>query len=232
MRLTGPFTVESLSPHRSLPTAAPEPAAPTPAAAGNFGQMILDNLRKAGVKGTDKSQRITFTRLDPFPGTHIQAEGETDKGVGVRVCVGPEFGTLGDADIKKAALEAIKGSRCELLLVCAFAFEASVHEQTAELSKEIKFGKLSVLPVRMNPDLAMGDELLKKTGAGNLFTVFGEPDVKFETTKDGKVSVITARCIGACGIAPAVVYDQATAGKQTAADIDAHLKGWLTRGSN
>jgi adenine-specific DNA-methyltransferase len=107
------------------------------------------------------------------------------------VCVDPEFGTLGDADIKKAALEAVKGSRCDLLLVCAFAFEPSIHEQTAELTKEIKFGKLTVQAVRMNPDLAMGDELLKKTGAGNLFTVFGEPDVKL-TTKDGRV-VVTIR---------------------------------------
>lgn len=190
VRLTGPFTVESLSPHRSLPTAAEQgtdaPHSPTPTA--NFGQMILDNLRKAGVKGTDKKQRITFNRLDTFPGQYIHAEGETDAGAAVRLCVGPEFGTLGDADIKKAALEAIKGSKCDLLLVCAFAFEASVHEQTAELTKEIKLGKLAVLPVRMNPDLSMGDELLKKTGAGNLFTVFGEPDLKV-TTKNGKVVV-------------------------------------------
>jgi adenine-specific DNA-methyltransferase len=150
--------------------------------------MILDNLRKAGVKGTDKSQRITFARLDLFPGEHIHAEGETDAGAAVRVCVGPEFGTLGDADIKKAALEAVKGSRCDLLLVCAFAFESSVHEQTAELTKEIKLGKLAVLPVRMNPDLTMGDELLKKTGSGNLFTVFGEPDVKLGRS-GGKVTV-------------------------------------------
>ena len=107
------------------------------------------------------------------------------------MCVDPEFGTLGDADIKKAALEAVKGSRCDLLLVCAFAFEPSIHEQTAELTKEIKFGKLTVQAVRMNPDLAMGDELLKKTGAGNLFTVFGEPDVKLDT-KDGKV-IVTIR---------------------------------------
>ena len=77
------------------------------------------------------------------------------------------------------------------LLVCAFAFEPSVHEQTAELTKEIKLGKLAILPVRMNPDLTMGDELLKKTGAGNLFTVFGEPDVKL-AAKDGKV-VVTIR---------------------------------------
>jgi adenine-specific DNA-methyltransferase len=191
VRLTGPFTVESLSPHRSLP-AAPADATATPAATpaptANFGQMILGNLRKAGVKGTDKKQRITFARLDTFPGEYIQAEGETDAGAAVRVSIGPEFGTVGDADIKKAALEAIRGSKCDLLLVCAFAFEASVHEQTAELTKEIKFGKLAVLPVRMNPDLAMGDELLKKTGAGNLFTVFGEPDVKLTTT-DGKMTV-------------------------------------------
>jgi adenine-specific DNA-methyltransferase len=178
VRLTGPFTVESLSPHRSLPTVTPVADAPgSPIPTANFGQMILANLRTAGVKGTDKKQRITFTRLDNFPGEYIHAEGETDTGASVRVCVGPEFGTFGDSDIKKAALEAIKGSKCDLLLVCAFAFEASVHEQTAELTKEIKFGKLNVLPVRMNPDLAMGDELLKKTGTGNLFTVFGEPDV-------------------------------------------------------
>jgi adenine-specific DNA-methyltransferase len=198
VRLTGPFTVESLSPHRSLPAGEATPAADAsgppggaPSSPGSFLAMILDNLRKAGVKGTDKRQRITFGRLDPFPGEYIQAEGETDAGAAVRVCVGPEFGTLGDADIKRAALEAIRGSRCDLLLVCAFVFEASIHEQTAELTKEIKLGKLAVLPVRMNPDLAMGDELLKKTGAGNLFTVFGEPDVKLDT-KNGKV-VVTIR---------------------------------------
>jgi adenine-specific DNA-methyltransferase len=190
VRVTGPFTVESLSPHWSLPV-PDQPQPRTEAKSGNFLAMILDNLRKAGVKGTDKKQRMNFTRLDTFPGEYIQAEGETDAGAAVRVSVGPEFGTVGDADIKKAALEAIKGSKCDLLLVCAFAFEPSVHEQTAELTKEIKLGKLTILPVRMNPDLAMGDELLKKTGAGNLFTVFGEPDLKL-TAKDGKV-VVTIR---------------------------------------
>src|SRR5581483_6426327 len=133
----------------------------------------------------------------------------------VRVCVGPEFGTLGDADISKAALEAVKGSRCDLLLVCAFAFEASVHERTAELTKEIKFGKLSVLPVRMNPDLAMGDELLKKTGAGNLFTVFGEPDLKVRT-QDGKV-VVTIRGVD--------VFDPST-GAVRSGDVD-DIACWL-----
>ena len=194
VRVCGPFTVESLSPHRELPD--PD-AAPLLGPVGasepvSYVRSMLDNLRKAGVKGTTKDQRITFARLDSFPGEYVQAEGETDAGVSVRVSIGPECGTVGDDWLKKAALEAIKGSRCELLLLCAFAFEASVHEQTAELTKEVRFGKLAVLPVRMNPDLAMGDELLKKTGAGNLFTVFGEPDLAVTRDKAGKV-VVTVR---------------------------------------
>ena len=40
----------------------------------------------------------------------------------------------------------------------------------------------------MNPDLAMGDELLKKTGAGNLFMVFGEPDVEIGSRRTGRSS--------------------------------------------
>jgi adenine-specific DNA-methyltransferase len=200
VRLTGPFTVESLSPHRALPSSPVADAPGSPSGSpGNFLVMILDNLRKAGVKGTDKKQRIAFARLDVFPGEYVHAEGETEaSGVAsapraVRVCVGPEFGTLADGDIKKAALEAIKGSRCDLLLVCAFAFEPSVREQTAELTKEIKLGKLAILPVRMNPDLAMGDELLKKTGAGNLFTVFGEPDVTVSPTRQRGQFTVTIR---------------------------------------
>jgi bidirectional [NiFe] hydrogenase diaphorase subunit len=48
-----------------------------------------------------------------------------------------------------------------------------------------------------------------------------------ETTPDRKVSLLTARCIGACGIAPAVVYDQTTTGQQTPETVIRHLKGWL-----
>jgi adenine-specific DNA-methyltransferase len=222
VRLTGPFTVESLSPHRALPRdeggkmkdeskTEPRPSSDSSFILhpSSFLPMILDNLRKAGVKGTDKSQRITFARLDTFPGEYIHVEGETDAGAAVRVSIGPEFGTVGDADIKRAALEAIKGSKCDLLLICAFAFDAGVHEQTAELTKEIKLGKLAILPVRMNPDLAMGDELLKKTGSGNLFTVFGEPDVKLDR-RDGKV-VVTIRGVD--------VFDPSTGAVRTG-DVD------------
>ena len=157
VRLTGPFTVESLSPHKALATPA-EPADARTAAdavrpAANYHQTIRENLLKAGVKGTDKAQRIALARLDAHPGRYIHAEGETTDGTAVRVSIGPDSGTVGDAWIADAAVEAKKGSQCDLLLVCAFAFEASVHEKTAELAKEMKLGNLRVLPVRMNPDL-------------------------------------------------------------------------------
>ena len=70
-----------------------------------------------------------------------------------------------------------------MLVVCGFAFDPHVSEEVK------RYGRLTVLPARMNPDLAMGDELLKKTGAGNLFMVFGEPDIDVRTSKDGKLTV-------------------------------------------
>ncbi|HEY3395989.1 MAG TPA: hypothetical protein VGK58_25020 [Lacipirellulaceae bacterium] len=85
--------------------------------------------------------------------------------------------------MKEAAKEAVKGVGFDILIVCGFAFDPSVSEEAK------RYGKLTVLPTRMNPDLAMGDELLKKTGAGNLFMVFGEPDIDVTKHKDGQLTV-------------------------------------------
>jgi bidirectional [NiFe] hydrogenase diaphorase subunit len=51
-----------------------------------------------------------------------------------------------------------------------------------------------------------------------------------ETTADGEVSLVTARCLGACGIAPAVVMDGTVLGHQTPDDLIQQMKGWLPRG--
>jgi adenine-specific DNA-methyltransferase len=195
VRVAGPFTVESLSPHRMLPTGgegAPNQGVNIPRSADNYLTIILDNLRKAGVQNTVKKERLVFERLDAFPGEYVQAEGtfvESEASKAVRVSIGPEFGTVSPEWIKCAAKEAIRGSACELMLVCGFAFDPHVHEQTQELKKEIRYGKLRILAVRMNPDLAMGDELLKKTCSGNLFMIFGEPDLEIKKQKDGNLVV-------------------------------------------
>jgi bidirectional [NiFe] hydrogenase diaphorase subunit len=51
-----------------------------------------------------------------------------------------------------------------------------------------------------------------------------------QTTPDNRVSLLVARCIGACGIAPAVVFDGTTAGDQTPEAVLRHLKEWLPDG--
>ncbi len=210
VRVTGPFTVESLSPHRVLATDEERPASETAAqqesTSGQFELMIIDNLRKAGVQNTRKNERLVFDRLDPYAGEWLQAAGEfTDKDGKVRrvaVSIGPEHGTVGADQVKEAAKEVLKGIGFDLLVICGFAFDAHAGETAKELSpadqlpkKGIvaegskQFGKLPVLLARMNPDLSMGEELLKKTGTGNLFMVFGEPDVKIDRTSDGKIVV-------------------------------------------
>ncbi len=210
IRVTGPFTVESLSPHRVLATDEERPAtekeAQKAAGAGQFETMILDNLKKAGVQNTVKNERLKFDRLEPYAGEWLHFAGEyTEKGgvsKRVAVCIGPEHGTVGQELIKEAAKEALRGMGFDLLVVCGFAFDASANEAANQFNPEVKkssdkivaegrkqYGKLPVLLARMNPDLAMGEELLKKTGAGNLFMVFGEPDLKVKKAKDGKITV-------------------------------------------
>ena len=191
IRVTGPFTVESLSPHRVLATEEERPASELDGdrdASAGFVPMILDNLKKAGVQNTVKNERLTFTRLEPYAGTWVQAAGEyTDSDGKVRrvaVSIGPEHGTVGPVQIKEAAKEAVQGVGFDVLVVCGFAFDPHVSEETK------RYGKLTVLATRMNPDLAMGEELLKKTGAANLFMVFGEPDVRITSEGvDGNLTV-------------------------------------------
>jgi adenine-specific DNA-methyltransferase len=188
VRVSGPFSVESLSPHRVLPTEEEQQSARKGngrSDSADFATMIIENLRKAGVQNTRKNERLKFERLDPFAGTWIQATGEYSDADGktkrVAVSIGPEHGTVGPQQVKEAAKEAVQGVGYSVLIVCGFAFDPHVSEEVK------RYGKLTVLPARMNGDLGMGDELLKKTGAGNLFMVFGEPDVEIKKQKDGKI---------------------------------------------
>jgi len=191
IRVTGPFTVESLSPHRVLAADEERPDSETEArrtaGAGQFETMILGNLKKAGVQNTIRNERLKFDRLEPYAGQWLHASGEYTESDGttrrVAICIGPEHGTVGPQLVKEAAKEAVQGVGFDLLVVCGFAFDPHVSEEAK------RYGKLTVLMARMNPDLAMGDELLKKTGAGNLFMVFGEPDMEVKKEKDGKLTV-------------------------------------------
>ncbi len=190
VRVSGPFTVESLSPDRIVSTEDERPESErigqTQPGRADFATMILDNLRKAGVQNTFKNERLTFDRLEPHAGSWIHATGEYTNGDGktrrVAVTIGPEYGTVTPQQVKEAAKEAVSGIGFDILIVCGFAFDPHVSEESR------RYGKLTVLPARMNPDLLIGDTL-KNTGAGNLFMVFGEPDIAITRDADRKVIV-------------------------------------------
>lgn len=209
VRVSGPFTVESLSPHRVLSTDENLDGVVSPheeARIQDFTTMILENLKAAGIQNTRKEERLKFDRLDPYSSGWLHAVGEyTDADSQVKrvaVSIGPEHGTVGAQQIKEAAKEAMQGLGFDMLIVCGFAFDAHAGETANEFKpvdqpvhkgiiaeQKRQYGKLPVMLARMNPDLTMGDELLKKTGAGNLFMVFGEPDVDIRRDKAGQVTV-------------------------------------------
>ncbi|MFN3259899.1 MAG: site-specific DNA-methyltransferase [Pikeienuella sp.] len=181
VRVAGPFTVESLSPHRTPAIgpdgelidllAASEGRREKGAEAENYQQAILENLKAAGVHQRDREDRIRFTALTPWPGRFVGAEGRYMEGEAERraaIMIGSEYGTVQRADLVAAAREAIDAG-FDVLIACAFNFDAHI----AEIGN---IGKLPILRARMNPDLHMAGEL--KAGGGNLFVVFGEPDVE------------------------------------------------------
>jgi adenine-specific DNA-methyltransferase len=211
VRVAGPFTVESLSPHRVLPMgedpyleellAADEdgipPSLTLPRKGGangeadtvrekdagasgtvitDFTEVVFENLKTAGVQNTKKGERLMLENLRPFASRTgmIQFQGEyREKGASKRaaVCIGPEYDTVGYDLVRRTAREAV--DLFDTLIVCGFAFAPEVDDT------RLNFGGLSVLKARMNQDLRMADKL-KATGAGNLFVVFGEPDIEIK----------------------------------------------------
>jgi adenine-specific DNA-methyltransferase len=214
VRVAGPFTVESLSPHRVLAATDEDPAIlavigadeaadhritsarATVAAqeadqreSDDFVRVVLSNLETAGVGNTKKGERLRFIKgtMRPFTGRYVNAqaryrEHDTEDGPERKaaIFIGPEYGTVTRQMIVAAAKEAI--DVFDVLIVCGFAFEAHASGETMSI------GKLQVLRVNMNQDLRMADRL-KAADQGNLFVVFGEPDIDFRKLRDGRYEV-------------------------------------------
>ncbi len=201
VRVTGPFTVESLSPHRVLPAdeedqavmealaqeagePVPErrPLRTRPDSGDDFVTAVLDNLQKAGLQNTKKDERLTFATLRPWPGgSRVSAEGEYEEaGVKKRaaIVIGPEYGTVGPDLVREAARECRDWA--DSMVVCGFAFDPQVGDSTMNL------GRLVVLKARMSQELRAAEAY--KAGGGNLFVVFGEPDIALDQA-DGECVV-------------------------------------------
>ncbi|MEY1675467.1 hypothetical protein AB4Z55_14940 [Gordonia sp. ABKF26] len=172
----------------------------------NFEQSILENLAKAGIQNGKRAEKLKFETFETYAGQYIQAigrqisNGEHAAPSRIGVAIGPQYGTVSAKYVKDAAREAIRDGDVDLLCVLGFAFDPQVTNVTEEDGYTIEpsdegfaqiegarnVGRLPVLMVRMNADLLMGEEL-KKTGSGNLFTVFGEPDIDLRSTDEGYI---------------------------------------------
>ncbi len=211
VRVAGPFTVESLSPHRVLGVDEDDELIDSVADAhvsygdktadvrkADFVEVILENLKTAGVQQASKEDKIDFTSLTPWPGTLVCAQGYYVKGVSngggggrsvsdgtapekrAAIFIGPEFGTVSRPDLVAAAREAGE-SDFDILIACAFNYDAHSSEFD-------KLGRIPILRARMNADLHMAEDL-KNTGKGNLFVIFGEPDIDIIDTQDGQIRI-------------------------------------------
>tara|TARA_B110001454_G_scaffold219001_1_gene249236 strand:+ start:547 stop:3354 length:2808 start_codon:yes stop_codon:yes gene_type:complete len=194
VRVAGPFTVESLSPHRVLGVdendelidpndskVADQQAEYN--AARSFVQIILENLKTAGVQQAHKEDKIVFNSLVPWPGYLVCGEGIYEDSTGEKraaIFIGPEFGTVSRPDLVSAAREA-GDAGFDVLIACAFNYDA--HSSEFE-----KLGRIPVLKARMNADLHMAEDL-KNTGKGNLFVIFGEPDIDILDAAESQVRV-------------------------------------------
>ena len=195
VRVAGPFTVESLSPHRMLGVDENDDLIDEMQEGRgeyhvkqSFPQMILENLKTAGVQQAHKADRITFTTLVPWPGegrvcavgTYLEGVDGDQKEKRAGIFIGPEFGTVQRADLVEAAREC-GDADFDVLIACAFNYEAHATEFS-------KLGRIPVLKARMNADLHMAEDL-KNTGKGNLFVIFGEPDIDLLPEPDGRLRV-------------------------------------------
>ena len=181
IRVAGPFTVETISPHRTLSVDEEDELIDHAADAKlgyqkhDFVAMILDNLKTAGVQQAHKEDMITFSAVNPWPGNMVCAEAiyydgdqYSDTKRRAAIFVGPEFGTVHRPDLASAAREAAEAD-FDILIACAFSYDA----HSSDLAK---LGKVPILKARMNADLHMAADL-SNTGKGNLFVIFGEPDI-------------------------------------------------------
>jgi adenine-specific DNA-methyltransferase len=227
VRVAGPFTVESLSPHRVIPAhedpvvlaaiaeeRGSEPPAPPPTTEEtDFAKVVFEHLNAAGVQNTKKNERLVFESLEPWPGRgYVAFEGrftQSGKTMRAAIAIGPEYASVGYEFVRAAAREA--RDAFDMLIVCGFQFAPEVDDT------RLNFGRLTVLKARMNQDIRMGDKL-KNTGAGNLFVVFGEPDIELKHL-DGDMIQVEIKGVD--------IFDPTTGDVKSSADPKDDIACWF-----
>ncbi len=192
-RITGPFTVEAVpAPYAKSFDELENDDSGSDTSIARTGETHRqsewrDELLRTGVRAKG-GKIIQFTRVEPLSGTKfIQAEAETKEDVPKKVLVvfGPEHAPLEQRQVEDAWQEA-RALNPDMLLFCAFQFDDEAAKDIDELTPEI--AGMQLLKAQMNADM-FTDDLRKKRSSNESFWLVGQPDVKVNKQKDGKVQV-------------------------------------------
>jgi len=181
LRVTGPFTVETLQNFEPASPESLDSAAARSDDNGTFELRIFEHMKSAGIKNGIRNEQAIFTRVDSLSDTYLHAEGFYNTASGEKkayIHIGPKFGTVS----KLAVNEAVKACRtrgdADWLIILGFSFESAITNENVTTS----VGSFEVTKVRMHDDL-MQDGLLKKDKKAASFVTIGEPDVKLHKKK-------------------------------------------------
>jgi adenine-specific DNA-methyltransferase len=189
VRVSGPFTVEAIPvPAVEEPTGAPvsqfeeeEARRRIADRAGDYLTNMIELLRKDGITFSG-GKKMVLESLRPLYVGFLHAEGEAKqngKPLRVAVSFGPQYGPVTAGQVAEA-IPVARNNAYDLLVFAGFSFDP---EAQAFVQKAPVKG-LSVHFANVAPDILVGD-LLKTTRSSQLFTVFGQPDIRIEEQEDG-----------------------------------------------
>ena len=191
IRVTGPFTVESVPAPRVKPIDEIEVGArEADVSVSREGEtdrvhQWMDELLRTGVRARSGS-RIMFSRLEPMPGSGwLHLDGETDDGKRVVVSFGPTYAPMDSVQVEQAIQEASHlVPRPSLVIFASFQFDP----EAAKDIDETDWPSVNLLKVQMNTDL-LTEDLKKKRSSNQSFWLIGQPDVELRKREDGRYEV-------------------------------------------
>jgi adenine-specific DNA-methyltransferase len=186
LRVSGPFTVETLQSFEPVSPESLDSAVPDKDENENFEARIFEHLKSAGVKNGIKNENAVFIRVERLSSAYLHAEGfyTTTKGEKkAYLHIGPKFGTVSKQAVNEAVKECRNRGDADWLIILGFSFESNISNESITTS----IGSFEVTKARMHDDL-LQEGLLKKDKKAGSFITIGEPDIKLH--KKGKTATV------------------------------------------
>jgi adenine-specific DNA-methyltransferase len=194
VRVSGPFTVEAIPvPTVDDPTQGPIPQFEQEEArarvedrGGDYLTTMINLLKRQGGVLFPGGKKLQLDNIRPLNLGFLHAEGETQQNgnlVRVAISFGPQYGPVIAQQVHEA-IPTAKMNGYQVLLFAGFAFDP----EAQALIQKLPVAEIQVHFANVTPDVLVGD-LLKTTRASQIFTVFGQPDVRVRPQRDGTYRV-------------------------------------------